>query len=143
MEMAQVTAKRSTCPRAQVGVVIAQEGRVVSIGYNGSAPGQPHCIEVGCERRTEDKSVHGESPLVVEVGSCERTIHAEANAIAWAARAGVSTVGATMYCTHAPCYACAKLMVSAGIIKLHYVTPYRDLRGVELLDKSLVELHEH
>ena len=46
-----------------------------------------------------------------------RVIHAEMNAIGWAARKGISTVGATLYCTHFPCnqVGCARLIIAAGI----------------------------
>jgi deoxycytidylate deaminase len=45
MEMALVVARRGTCNRKQVGAVIARDGRVISIGYNGAPPGLPHCSE--------------------------------------------------------------------------------------------------
>jgi len=47
-----------------------------------------------------------------------RVIHAEISAIGAAARAGVSTDGATMYCTLFPCLNCALAMIAAGIKKL-------------------------
>ena len=46
---------------------------------------------------------------------CERTVHAEINAIANAAKLGVSINGAAMYCTMFPCYNCAKLITVSGI----------------------------
>jgi len=84
-ELATLTAARSTCPRASVGCVLVKDNRVVSTGYNGSAPGMPHCTDVGC---------------FTEHNHCIRTIHAEVNAIAQAARTGVTTEGATAYVTH-------------------------------------------
>lgn len=126
MAVTEIVRRRATCNRGQVGVVIAREGRMISSGYNGSPPGMPHCTDVGCEELTLwDGSVP--TPQAVELG-CQRTIHAEANALVWAARAGASTIGASMYSTHSPCRACAMLVVSAGITELVYARPYRQER---------------
>jgi len=40
-------AARSTCDRGRHGCVVAREGVVLATGYNGSAPGEPHCDEDG------------------------------------------------------------------------------------------------
>lgn len=120
MDIAQTMAMRSTCLRGQVGCAIVLDNRFVSCGYNGAPPGQPHCTPETC-RMGADKS------------GCARSIHAEANAIAFAARQGISTRGGTMYCTHSPCYDCAKLLGSAGIVKVKYHKLYRLTAGLELL----------
>lgn len=125
--IARLVAARSTCPRASVGAIVVRDGRILSTGYNGAPPGQPHCEEVGCE-------------FWLDTSGCQRTIHAEANAIAWAARAGVATEGAVMYCTHSPCLDCAKLMVSSGIWAVHYHYKYREEAGVQLLRQLGVEV---
>ena len=92
-----------------VGAVVVKDGRIVSIGYNGSPPGQPHCIDVGCA--AED--------------GCLRTIHAEANAVFWAARTGTPLLGATMYATHSPCLTCAQQpIIVAGIRHFIYDNDY-------------------
>lgn len=46
LRVACLLAQRSTCAKAAVGCVLADEfGRVLSTGYNGVARGQPHCNE--------------------------------------------------------------------------------------------------
>ena len=125
MRTAELWALRSTCTKPN-GAVISRDGRIVSIGYNGSPPGHPHCIDVGCLNDPQ--------------GGCLRTIHAEANAIAWASRNGVATNGATIHCTSSPCLACAKLLVSAGVSKVVFRTPYRDPGGISVLMQSDVEV---
>jgi dCMP deaminase len=92
-----------TCKRAKVGCLIVKDQRIISTGYNGSPPGQAHCLEVGCEMLD---------------GHCVRTVHAEANAIAFAARYGIATNGATLYVygwKGGICPTCRKLAESAGI----------------------------
>jgi dCMP deaminase len=157
MAMAHSVAARSTCNRGQVGAVIVDDRRPVSIGYNGAPPGMKHCTEVGCE--TEDHS-HGvgwykkwvrlggwmggtkDRPLPdmedVEEG-CQRTIHAEANSLAWAARRGISVEGATMYSTYSPCRMCASLIIAAGISRFVYDKEYR-LGRLDLLDAVNIEV---
>jgi len=51
-----------------------------------------------------------------------RAIHAEANAIAQAAKYGISTEGAKIYVTLEPCLSCLKLIISAGIDEVYYET---------------------
>lgn len=72
---------------------------------------------------------------------CRRAIHAEANAVAFAARAGVPTQGATIYCTHAPCLPCSQLIISAGIEAVYYAKEYR-AAALDLLDKALVQVRK-
>lgn len=120
MEVAYVWSKRSTCLRGQVGAVLVIDGRAIASGYNGSPPGVKHCTEVGCDVPTE-------------WAGCQRILHAEANVIAFAARHGVRTEGATLYCTHGPCPKCAQLILSAGIKRVVYGLPYRLLDGMTLL----------
>lgn len=119
MEMAITASKRSTCSRKHVGAIVAIEGRPISVGYAGAPAGLPHCLEYGC--------------LAGPDGGCIRTQHAEANAIAFAARKGIATEGATLYTTVSPCLACAKLIINAGILVVHYLEQYRKTEGIDLL----------
>ena len=73
MNIARQVATRSTCDRKQVGAVIVRDKTILSTGYNGSIRGLSHCDEDG---------------HLMENGHCVRTVHAEANAIAQAARHG-------------------------------------------------------
>ncbi|KKL73139.1 hypothetical protein LCGC14_2077890 [marine sediment metagenome] len=43
IRIAKEVASRSTCPRAAVGAVIVKDNKIISTGYNGAAPGMPHC----------------------------------------------------------------------------------------------------
>ncbi len=126
MSLAELVAQRGTCQRSKVGCVIALEGRIVTTGYVGSPPGLPHCLDVGC--------------LVGPSGGCIRTVHAEAGAIAFAARKGIAIEGAILYTTLSPCEACAKLILGAGIQKVVYREEYRDRSGLELLNAAGVEV---
>ena len=58
-------------------------------------------------------------------GHCVRTIHAEVNVIAQAARLGVATEDTTLYCNTLPCWNCFKTIISAGITEVVYRDEYR------------------
>jgi dCMP deaminase len=92
---------------------------VVATGYNGSMPGVAHCTDEGECYRRKIKGV--DEDLKHDV--C-RAIHAEANALAHAARLGIPVLDGTVYCTLQPCYVCVKLMASAGIRRAVYETKY-------------------
>jgi dCMP deaminase len=111
MRVAKLVATRATCDRKHVGAVIVRNNRILSTGYNGSLPGEPHCDDVGHLMRD---------------GHCERTVHAEANAIAHAAKYGISLKDSTLYVTASPCLTCFKLAVSAGVTRIVYEEFYRD-----------------
>lgn len=125
MKVAELMAERSTCTRAKVGCVISVSGRIISTGYAGAPSGVPHCIDVGCEIGSD--------------GGCSTTLHAEAGAIAFAARKGVVLEGSTLYVTLSPCRSCAKLILTAGIKEVFYRKEYRDTSGIELLKKAGVK----
>ena len=125
MQIARVVATRATCPRRHVGAVIVRNRQILSTGYNGSPPGQAHCTEIGC---------------LMEDGRCIRTLHAEQNAIIQAALHGISTEGATLYCTCRPCHVCARMIVGAGIVRVVYFGPSPVGWAGEVLQGAGVEL---
>lgn len=142
----QVVAQRSTCWRSQVGAVIVKEGRVVSMGYNGPVSGMPACEDMPnvleCPTKEDFPQWKKDHPLMCQGAGCTRSLHAETNAIAFAARAGVSVEGCTMYCTMSPCINCAKVIVNSGIKKLVYMEEYRDTAGLDLLKSAgIVVVH--
>jgi dCMP deaminase len=138
MDTAHVFASRSTCSRAQVGAVIARNGRIIVTGYNGAPSGLPHCTHIcDCDQHpvllTEPEPVGHHPDCAANALGCVTATHAEANAVAFAARHGVATEGAALYVTMAPCAACARIVINAGLIFVRYDATYRDMSGVRLL----------
>ena len=120
MSIAHAVATRSTCDRKHVGCVLVLDRRIISSGYNGSIPGAPHCDGVGHDLVKVEAS-HG-----VVAHNCVRTMHAEANAIAQAARFGSPTHGAHAYVNTFPCWPCFRLLASSGIEHIIYDDDYRE-----------------
>lgn len=121
LTVASLYGARSSCSRAQVGVIALREWRIVASGYVGAPRGEPHCLDEEC---------------IMEGGGCIRSVHAEANMIAWSAREGISLKDTMVVCTHQPCLSCAKLLLNAGISSFIWRSPYRDERGLELLKRN-------
>jgi dCMP deaminase len=126
MELAQVISKRSTCLRRSVGALIVKNKQIIATGYNGAPKGMEHCDVTGCLR--EKLNV----PSGTRHELC-RGIHAEQNAVIQAAVNGVSTEGATLYCTHQPCVVCTKILINAGIKRVVYANPYPDKLAEEMM----------
>jgi dCMP deaminase len=77
---------------------------------------------------------------MMEAGHCVRTVHAEVNAVAQAARHGICTAGSTCYCTASPCWNCFKTLVNAGILRIVYEEFYRDERSIEVAEELGIEM---
>jgi len=119
MLLAKLAATRSTCLSRPVGAVIVLNRQVLATGYNGAVPGAPHCTDAGvCYRRT--------LPFANDANKQNYCVssHAEANALAQAAKRGIAVNGATIYQTLAPCYTCTKLMAVAGIKRIVFEHEY-------------------
>ena len=130
MQMAELTAKRSTCLRRQVGAVIVKDKHVMATGYNGAPRGLAHCEEKGGCLREQLRVPSGERHELC------RALHAEQNAIIQAAVLGQSIEGATIYITHQPCVICAKMIINAGIDKIIVKDGYPDKLATELLNEA-------
>ncbi len=114
INIAHELASASKCVSKQVGAVIVKNGRILSTGYNGTPAGFTNCNEHWNGEYTKD---HHEWSKTYE-------IHAEMNAIIWAAREGISIDGATIYVTLEPCSECSKNLIASGIKKIVYDKAY-------------------
>lgn len=101
-----------------------RDNRILSPGYNGTASGLPHC------NHSDNKP-------------CHKSVHAEANAIVFAARHGIKTLDSTLYCTHAPCDSCAGLIINAGIKIVKYLNPYRNDNGLYSLTAAGIKVEKY
>ena len=128
MQMAELTASLSYAKRLQVGALIVKGNRIVGTGYNG----MPTDWENDCEFEVDG-----------ELKTKQEVLHAETNAIAKVAQSTESSEGSTMFCTHAPCVDCAKLIYQSGIATLYFKHEYRDDAGLKFLKLSGVNVHHH
>lgn len=137
MKIALAWSEQSTCSRMSVGCVVALDGRTLSSGFNGAPRGMPHCNhECDCEAwQYPDGTVEHHDECNSGPHGCV-AVHAEANAIAFAARHGIALLGSTLYTTLTPCVKCAELIVNAGVARVVWRTVYRDVSGLDLVVAS-------
>lgn len=101
LSVADAYAQMSKYPGTKVGALILSPARDVrASGWNGAPRGSDADVD---------------SRLINRDTRLAWAVHAEANAIANAARAGTPVNGCVMVVTHTPCMSCAKLIVQAGI----------------------------
>jgi dCMP deaminase len=121
MDIATRWGRMSHATRKQVGCIIVKEGQIISDGYNGT----PHGFDNDCE-----------FPTRFGLETKPEVLHAESNAISKLARSVYSSQNATVYITLSPCFDCAKLMIQCGIDRVVYNEIYRDISGIDLLQKA-------
>ena len=139
MNLAMNLSEKSHCVKIKVGAVLTKDTRIVSIGYNGPPASTYNCDEVwpeqGCPRDSK--------------GSCSLALHAEQNAILYAAKNKITLEGATLYITLSPCIACARIIFTTGIKKVFYLNSYAEYKGIgvdeglEFLKKFGVEVQKY
>lgn len=126
LQMAELISKRGSCQRLQVGAVITLEGRIIATGYNGPLQSEYTCNANNCELNK----------------SCERAVHAEANAIYFAARNGIALEGGILYCTYSPCTDCAEAIVQSGIKTVIFRKFFRDTLPINRLKSAGVSVQK-
>lgn len=162
LETANIWAKTSSCCRMHVGAVIfnMKTKRLLSIGYNGTLPGQIHCDKLfKCYTDENRFYVHGEINKFLADTSidddymwCKVTeqqfkelhhrfselfeVHAEQNAIYNLIKTGVSydTDNLAIITTVEPCEQCAKAISAVGIKYVFYVTKY---------DRNIIDMSDY
>ena len=136
MQLAKEVSTWSSCyqENRQVGAIIVKDNRIITTGYNGAPSGVSSCKERGeCLRRKMN------IPSGTRHEFCY-AVHAEQNAIAQAAKLGISVEGATLYCTHQPCVICSKMMINSGIKRIVYCEGYPDDFSLKLLKEAGVQI---
>lgn len=167
MSIADLTSKLSYAKRLQVGAVIVKGNQIIGTGYNGMPTGW----ENNCEAKEymsrdaggwlnpdeiEQQWPYEEKETLLDPDEGSYTdikryrlktkpevLHAESNAIAKVSRSTESSDGATLFCTHAPCIDCAKLIYQAGISTVYYREQYRDDSGLKFLAQGNINVHQY
>lgn len=114
MILARTIAKRSTCPRREVGAVVVDvNGRVLSMGHNGVAMGEPHCSDGNpCGGES-----HAHGVGLVACFAC----HAEMNALLFCP--DVMKID-TIYTTASPCAMCIRYLLNTSCRRIVYAETY-------------------
>ena len=136
MKVAELTSTLSYAKRLQVGSVIVKGNKILATGYNGMPSGWDNECETV-------EIVEIDEKFSKQLVTKQEVLHSETNAIAKVSASTESSEGAAMFCTHAPCINCAKLIYQSGINSLYYRNTYRDTSGIEFLEKSGVSVTKY
>ena len=121
---AYTEARKSPDPSTQVGALL-RVGNTDVLAHNHIAHGFVH----------DEMNLYGEKSILIE--------HAERSAIFQAARAGVSSTGATLFAPWASCVECARAITTAGVTTLvrheeaMMRTPERWQPSIDIADQVL------
>lgn len=154
MSIAKIIAKESKCVSHQVGAIIVKNDRIISTGYNGTPSGAINCCDHSHNQGWTEVKYSPEFPHENYIAlnqsfrnshsewSKKNEIHAELNAILFAAKNGTSIDGGTMYVTLSPCPDCAKAIAQSGLKRLVYSEVYdkNPPDWKDILENSNIEL---
>lgn len=166
MNIADITAKLSYAVRLKVGAVIVKDNQILATGYNGMPSGwenvcetKEYCLSKDFngnyfpnaeidypyteEVRGEEEPISQTYQMRYRLKTKSEVLHAESNAIAKVSKSTENSDGATLFCTHAPCIECAKLIYQSGIKTVYYREQYRDDSGLKFLKRSDVDVHQY
>ena len=136
MNVAELTGKLSHAKRLQVGAVIVKGNKILATGYNG--------MPSGWDNKCEDEiTVFINGLDEKELRTKPEVLHAESNALMKVSASTESSQDSTLFCTHAPCIDCAKLIFQSGINSVYYRNQYRNNIGIEFLEKSGVNVTQY
>ena len=125
LRIAEVIAERSTCCRRRVGCVLTDKnGRVLSIGHNGVAMGQPHCTDEPC------RGAH--LPSGTGLDRC-LALHAEQNALMFCS--DIMKID-TCHVTASPCMTCVKLLLNTSCRTIVFRELYPHTEALKLWTDS-------
>jgi dCMP deaminase len=126
MKTAYTFAELSSAVKLKVGAVVVKDDRIISLGYNGTPTGWDNTCELEIIN-FQDGSV--------QLKTKSEVIHAEMNALMKLASSSESGKGAAIFITHSPCMECAKGIYQTGITEVYYTEAYRNVDGIEFLQK--------
>lgn len=123
LKIAKTRSELSRARRLKVGFILVKGDFIISDGFNGTPSG----MDNNCEYEVDGELV-----------TKDIVLHAESNCLTKIAKSTISSDGSTMYCTHACCLNCAKLIYQSGIVRFVYINDYRCNEGLLfLMDRGL------
>ena len=157
MDLAESVSQMSTAVKLKVGAVIVKD-HTITYGYNGTPSGWdnncediiwdpgsgPYMTKEEFDAAYPYEAWHEAAGRNVRYGlkTKPEVLHSEANALSKIAKSTVSSEGATLFCTHAPCIDCAKMIHQAGIFSVYYRNEYRSTDGINFLEKSGITIQK-
>jgi dCMP deaminase len=147
MDCAERYARLSKARRLKVGALVVNDDRVISIGYNGTAPGADNNCEIEPENwdgdirtlKTKPEVIHAEVNAILKLQSSVADIRGDYSVNV---RHINEAEGCDLFCNFACCKPCAEAMVDHGIKRFFYRYAYRDTNGLDYLEENGVEVRQ-
>ena len=136
MTLASLAAQRSNCMKRRVGcVLVSQNNRVISTGYNGTPRGIRNCNDGGCARCNAGPGTGA------GLSTC-LCLHAEENALLEAGRERIRE-GSVLYCDTCPCLTCSVKITQVGISEVVFSQSYNmDTETAAIFREAGVKLRQ-
>ena len=130
--MSESAANQSCAEKRKVGAIIVLPTGLIATGWNGTPAG----FHNDCEEwdSLEEGALRVTRPEV---------IHAERNALDKLTRQGISSEGAILFVTTAPCMECAKSISTVGIREVHYRDIQSNVRGLDYLKEAGIPTYKY
>lgn len=168
LDIAERMALCSTAVRKKVGCILVKDGQILSVGYNGTAPGHSNECELykdhahqvdrpiqqvyeSQRERWKEDNPELDFPYTREqfvkdlhpsyLKTKETVFHAEENCLGKMAKSGASAEGSAMYLTLSPCIHCSKLIFTSGVKTVYYSQYYDNPEGRNFLVDHGVEVY--
>lgn len=140
-----------------MGCVIAKNGKILVEAWNETLEGEQYCEEFrkaqASKGRTLPRKVRpyhtNEGCVRHDLGLSQGkeiekvcSIHAEASAIAKAAKQGIQIKGAAMFITSFPCLICMRSIIAAGIKKVVYMNDFYKPHHEEMFTKNRIRVEQ-
>jgi len=135
MMMARIVGERATCTKLNVGALLVKDKQIIATGYNGAPRNQPHCTDIGCNRKD---AAPGE-----EYHKC-RSVHAEQNVIIQGATSSLDISNSTLYVTSFPCIQCVRMILNSKIERIVHATDVDRTNEIalDMLENSSIIVEE-
>lgn len=115
----------------QVACFFVVDNRIVATGINGTVAGEINCDEIFTRE--------GFDPAAHRAWSDVHEIHAELNALIWAARRGISLEGATVYSSLQPCSQCLKNLIPLKVKRIVFARYYNRVTNNDEVIQRLID----
>lgn len=125
LDMAIRFGQTSEANRLKVGALLVRDGKILSQGVNGTPPKWEDEVCEGKDGKTLPYVRHAEIACLEKLWNSTETAE-----------------GATMYISHSPCLPCSIKLLTAGISRVYFRTPFRSEEGVQFLRKYGVEVNQ-
>lgn len=134
MAVADVAKVMSLSAVSQVGAVVVLPTGVMSMGWNGTPPGEDNCCEDHTKLKIDEVTGLQRHPTK------DNVIHAEMNVLKKCEEQGIPLTGGILFTTLSPCEKCCEALSTTGIKAVYYSNEYKNTECLQILTKAGIDV---